>query len=217
VSRAYKTGQHVYSARYGRGEILAVDGYGEKEKLTISFESSGLKEVLSHYFVLEPYDNEAHSEAALAAAAAAAATREEAEVEERAEAPPEAGAERPPAAVHRGNELKEALREVIREELGAAEIRIHPKWKGGSMSLRPGKGGLREKDLPIEEFFHKIVMVRDRLRTLEQRVNAHPRLDEAEKVELQQYVTRIYGSLTTFNILFADREDWFVGQKGAEE
>ena len=88
------------------------------------------------------------------------------------------------------------------------------RWKGGSLVLKPGKPGQKEKEVPIDDFFHKIVMVRDRLRVLEQRINSHTGLSDADKVELQQYVTRVYGTLTTFNVLFADREDWFVGQKG---
>ena len=90
------------------------------------------------------------------------------------------------------------------------------RWKGGSLIMRPSREGQKEKELPLDDFFHKIVMVRDRLRVLEQKLNSHPGLSSADKVELHQYITRIYGSLTTFNILFADREDWFVGQKGEQ-
>lgn len=86
------------------------------------------------------------------------------------------------------------------------------KWNGGKMILQPGTAGLQSKEVPIEAFFHKIVMVRDRLRVMEQRVNAS-KLSDEEKVDIQQYITRIYGSLTTFNVLFADKEDYFVGEK----
>ncbi|MFO0677602.1 MAG: hypothetical protein U0169_13790 [Polyangiaceae bacterium] len=80
--------------------------------------------------------------------------------------------------------------------------------------LVPGKEGTQEKRIPLESLFHKIVMIRDRLRVLEQKVNAHPKLSAEEKVTMQQYVTQCYGSLTTFNVLFADKDDAFVGQKG---
>jgi len=93
-------------------------------------------------------------------------------------------------------------------------IDLADKWKGGQMILKPGAENLQDKSIPIDTFFHKIVMVRDRLRVMEQKINTSKGLSDAEKVELQQYITRIYGSLTTFNILFADKEDQFVGDRG---
>ncbi|MDZ4709885.1 MAG: hypothetical protein SH818_15910, partial [Saprospiraceae bacterium] len=90
---------------------------------------------------------------------------------------------------------------------------INDKWNKGTMVLQSPEPGLKPKEIPIEAFFHKIVMVRDRLRVLEQKINAHPTLTDAEKVDMQQYITRIYGSLTTFNILFKYKEDNFVGEK----
>ena len=105
-----------------------------------------------------------------------------------------------------------AVRELRREE--ASTIQLHERWRGGELILKPGNSDLAPKSVPLDGFFHKIVMVRDRLRVLEQQVNAHKGLLDDEKVDLQQYITRIYGSLTTFNFLFRDKEDWFVGQKG---
>ena len=92
-------------------------------------------------------------------------------------------------------------------------VEMGEKWKGGVLDMRPGNSDLKSKEVPIETFFHKIVMVRDRLRVLEQNINAHHGLSDDDKVGLQQYITRIYGSLTTFNILFADKDDYFVGAK----
>lgn len=92
------------------------------------------------------------------------------------------------------------------------EVPLGDRWEGGSMILKPGEEGLKEKEIPIETFFHKIVMVRDRLRVMEQRINSSGLSDE-EKVNLQQYITRIYGSLTTFNVLFKHKDDSFVGDK----
>jgi hypothetical protein len=112
---------------------------------------------------------------------------------------------------------REELMDIFRE---AANDTVSPplagKWEGGTLRLVPGNPELQSKDLPIDSLFHKVVMVRDRLRTLEQKLNAHPKLTDAEKVELQSYITRIYGSLTSFNVLFREKNDQFVGQKGEE-
>jgi hypothetical protein len=113
-------------------------------------------------------------------------------------------------------EFKRVLSQVIREELGVGNIALSGRWEGGEMILKPGKDGTQEKRIPLDSLFHKIVMIRDRLRVLEQKINTHPKLASDEKVQLQQYVTGCYGSLTTFNVLFANREDQFVGQKGDE-
>jgi len=115
------------------------------------------------------------------------------------------------------DEFREVLREVIRDELGLTRARIGGRWSGGEMVLKPGKEGTAEKRIPIESLFHKIVMIRDKLRVLEQKVNSHPSLSDEDKVQMQQYVTQCYGSLTTFNVLFAEREDGFIGQKGSRD
>jgi hypothetical protein len=112
------------------------------------------------------------------------------------------------------SEFKRVLAEVIREELGVAPVEMAGRWEGGEMVLIPGKEGLQERRIPVESLFHKIVMIRDKLRVLEQKINSHPKLGDDEKLQLQQYITGCYGSLTTFNVLFANRDDTFVGQKG---
>jgi hypothetical protein len=105
------------------------------------------------------------------------------------------------------------LRRIIREETGITPVVPADKWRGGSLVLRPGTPGLQEKSWPIETFFHKIVMIRNRLRTLEQQVNASDLPDDA-KLKLQAYVSGCYGTLTSFNVLFADDEDQFKGSGG---
>jgi hypothetical protein len=110
-------------------------------------------------------------------------------------------------------DLELVLRRVIREESGLTAAVPAEKWRGGTLVLRPGTPGLQEKSWPIETFFHKVVMLRNRLRTLEQQVNASDLPDDV-KVKLQAYVSGCYGSLTSFNVLFADEGDKFVGAGG---
>ena len=107
-------------------------------------------------------------------------------------------------------DLELLIRRIIREESGLTPVTPADKWRGGDLVLRPGKPGLQEKTLPIDTFFHKIVMLRNRLRTLEQQLNASD-LPADAKVKLQSYITGCYGSLTSFNVLFADEDDKFVG------
>ena len=112
-------------------------------------------------------------------------------------------------------DLELLLRRIIREECGVSPVTPADKWRDGTLVLRPGTPGLQEKSWPIETFFHKIVMLRNRLRSLEQQVNASE-LSEDAKVKLQSYVTGCYGSLTSFNVLFADVDDQFRGSGGGE-
>ena len=115
--------------------------------------------------------------------------------------------------VHNAEDLELLLRRVIREEAGVTPVVPAAKWRGGTLVLRPGSPGLQEKTWPIETFFHKVVMVRNRLRTLEQQVNASDLPDDV-KVKLQAYVSGCYGSLTSFNLLFAEEDDHFKGSAG---
>ncbi len=111
-------------------------------------------------------------------------------------------------------EVEKVLRYVLEEQSALQEIvPLGEKWIGGNMLLQPANLSLKPKEIPIEGFFHKIVMIRDRLRVLEQNINGHQVLTDEDKVNLQQYITRIYGSLTTFNVLFADKDQFFVGAK----
>lgn len=113
-------------------------------------------------------------------------------------------------------DLELLLRRIIREESGLTPVAPAEKWRGGELVLRPGKPGVAEKSWPIDTFFHKIVMIRNRLRTLEQQLNASD-LPEDAKIKLQSYITGCYGSLTSFNILFADEDDHFTGTGSSGE
>jgi hypothetical protein len=107
-----------------------------------------------------------------------------------------------------------ASRELHEAEVPVSEMGA--RWHGGELVLKPADAGQTPKTIPIDTFFHKIVMVRDRLRVMEAQINGNKKLTDQEKADLQQYITRIYGSLTTFNVLFKDKKDHFVGQKGDE-
>ena len=112
--------------------------------------------------------------------------------------------------------IVQAVRAVFRAEESVTG-EIGDRWAGGQLVLKPGKPGAQEKTLPIESFFRKIVGVREKLRVLEQRINTHPKLSDEDRLQLQEYVTRAYGSLTTFNVFFADPADRFVGTSGRGE
>ena len=109
------------------------------------------------------------------------------------------------------------IREVVQQVLGdygwiETELEMGTRWIGGTMRLIPGKEGTQPKDIPIEAFLKKVIAVREKLRVLEQKINNHPNLSQEEKIELEAYVTRCYGSLTTFNVLFADKDSQFKGE-----
>jgi hypothetical protein len=108
---------------------------------------------------------------------------------------------------------RDEIREIVRAVLAELETNVSmaDKWEGGTLILKPGLSSLQSKEIPIESFFHKVVMVRDKLRSLEQKINAHPKLTDVEKAEMQQYITRSYGSLTTLNVLFKHEADKFKG------
>jgi hypothetical protein len=113
------------------------------------------------------------------------------------------------------SDVEKSLLKILRLWSGVSEIvPLGDRWKGGMMLLQPADKTQKAKEIPIDILFHKIVMLRDRLRVMEQQINAHKILSDEEKVNLQQYITRIYGTLTTFNVLFRNKENWFVGDKG---
>ncbi len=116
------------------------------------------------------------------------------------------------------SDIENSLLRILKMWGGITEmVPLGDRWIKGTMLLQPADKSLKPKEIPIEDFFHKIVMLRDRLRVLEQNINSHKKLTDEDKVNLQQYITRCYGSLTTFNVLFRNKEQWFVGDKGSAE
>jgi len=116
------------------------------------------------------------------------------------------------------SDLEKSLLKILRLWGGLTEnVPLGEKWSKGVLLLQPADKSLKPKEIPIDDFFHKIVMLRDRLRVLEQNINSNKKLNDEDKVNIQQYITRCYGSLTTFNVLFKNKEHWFVGEKGSKE
>lgn len=114
------------------------------------------------------------------------------------------------------SDAEKSLARILQQWVGITElVPLGDKWKGGIMELKPSNPSLKSKEMPIESFFHKIVMLRDRLRVMEQRINSHDAFSDEDKVNMQQYITRIYGSLTSFNVLFKYPEHQFVGEKSS--
>ena len=115
------------------------------------------------------------------------------------------------------SEAEKSLLKILRMWGGITEpVPLGDRWVKGTMILQPADKTLKPKEIPIEDFFHKIVMLRDRLRVLEQNINSSKTLTDEEKVNIQQYITRCYGSLTTFNVLFRNKEQNFVGEKSGD-
>ncbi len=122
------------------------------------------------------------------------------------------------AEVETVSETEKSLLKILQMWGGITEkVPLGDRWLGGKLILQPADPSLKPKDMPIDDFFHKIVMLRDRLRVLEQNINSSKNLSDEEKVNIQQYITRCYGSLTSFNVLFKNKEQWFVGDKATKE
>ena len=116
------------------------------------------------------------------------------------------------------SEVENSILKILHLWGGITEkVPIGERWTGGKMVLQPADKNQKPKEIPIEDFFHKVVLLRDRLRVLEQNINSNKKLSDEDKVNIQQYITRCYGSLTTFNVLFKNKEQWFVGEKGSKE
>lgn len=120
--------------------------------------------------------------------------------------------------IETASETERSLLKILRLWGGLTEtVPLGDKWIKGTMLLQPADKSLKPKEIPIDDFFHKVVMLRDRLRVLEQNINSSKSLTDEEKVNIQQYITRCYGSLTTFNVLFKNKEHWFVGEKSGKD
>jgi len=122
------------------------------------------------------------------------------------------------AEIETHSDVERSLLKILRLWGGINEtVPLGDRWVKGMMLLQPADKSLKPKEIPIDDFFHKIVMLRDRSRVLEQNINSNKNLSDDDKVNIQQYITRCYGSLTTFNVLFKNKEHWFVGEKGGKE
>ena len=118
-----------------------------------------------------------------------------------------------PLALFLEETVAAAVRRLGLEKPDSVLEQILPRWHHGRLMLHPGDPTLQSKEVPLEIFFHKIVMMRNNLRVLEQKINAHEKLTDAEKIDMQQYITRCYGSMTTFNALFRNKQDQFTAKE----
>lgn len=110
-------------------------------------------------------------------------------------------------------ELQQLIKDTMKDWFGLPHVSLADRFRRGTLILQPANRDLQPKEVDIETFFHKIVMVRESLRVLEQKINNHEKLDDADRIQLQNYIARIHGSLTTFNVLFQDEDERFTGQK----
>ena len=187
-----KTGDKIYSSQFGRGEVLEVEGFGTGETVRVLFEGGEVRTLRPEQHRLELLEAEVPARIPLQRETNGM-RRDEPQGEDE--------------MIH--EEIRSAVKEALQDLLGLGDSELEGRWAGGTLVLKPGKSETQAKEVPLDAFFHKIVMVRDQLRVLEQKINAHPTLTSEEKVALQHYITRCYGSLTTFNVLFRTPEERF--------
>ena len=182
----------VFHARFGKGVICDIKKDGEHVIYAVDFGETGKKDLSAEFAGLAPWQE---------GMGAPAGQRTKNPVQESPDGRFEA--------------LAAKLEGLLCEYDLTDRIKMGKRWIGGEVVIKPGTPG-QDRVIPIDKLFHKIVLVRDKLRVLEQNINAHPGLSDFEKIEMQKYITKIYGSLTTFNFLFAEKDDYFTGDKGAE-
>ena len=187
-----KAGDKIYSPQFGRGEVLAVEGFGDGETVRVEFEGGEVKTLRPEQHRLELLEAEVPARIP---------------VQGELSGPRREEPEGKIVMIH--EEIRAAVRDALQELLGMGETDLGKRRTGGTLVLKPGNSRTQEKEIPLDAFFHKIVMVRDQLWVLEQKITSHPTLADEEKVVLQHYITRCYGSLTTFNVLFRSPGDHF--------
>ena len=199
-------GDRVYNPRFGRGEVIQSERIDTYRKVVIRFETG------EEFTLRDPkaLHLEKIGEAPRVASEPTASAREAPSSESAAE-------EREQEVDLDRETLRQMLVEALEEVCGPTEAAIADRWKGGTLILKPGKSEALQKELPLEKFLQKIIRLRDQLRVLEQKINAHPGLASEDKVAMQQYITRCYGTLTTFNLLFRDPGDRFVGSGSGDD